>query len=90
MKMPKLIDREARRATVALLARGVLRPHEAATLAGVSLQLVRYWCRIAGVDWARIRNRRNADAWRKELQNGAKLVEAKTPRSGKQRPPASH
>lgn len=81
LKMPKLIDGEARRATLALLARGMMRPHEVAELAGVSLQVVRYWCRRAGVDWERIRDQRNADAWRKELNRGPRLVQEQAARA---------
>lgn len=78
-EMPRVIDREARRAALALLARGIIRPHEAAELAGVSLQVVRYWLRRAGVDWERIRRRRLGNAWRKEIKRGPRLVESEPP-----------
>jgi len=66
-KMPQALDRDARRAALALLARGLIRPHEAAELAGVSLQVVNYWCKRAGIDWERVRRTNLTRAWRKEI-----------------------
>lgn len=68
IKMPSAIDIDARRAALALLAEGVVRPHEAAELAGVSLQVMSYWIAAAGVDWQRVRKRRLAKAWGKTLR----------------------
>lgn len=74
--MPNAIDRDARRAALALLARGIIRPHEAAELAGVSLQVMNHWLRRAGVDWERMRRRVLGNAWRKEIKRGPRLVES--------------
>ena len=71
--MPLAHDTAAREAALALLARGMIRPAEAADLAGVSLQVVRYWCRRAGLNWRRIRQAKLADAWREELRRGRRL-----------------
>lgn len=84
-RVMRQLDPEARRVALALLARGIIRPHEAAELAGVSLQVVRYWIRRKGVDWERIRRRRLAHAWRKELRNGPRLVETETAQAGNSR-----
>lgn len=69
--MKRSTDPEARRVAVALLARGLVRPHEAAVLAGVSLQVINYWIRRADVDWERVRGHVLAKAWRKGLRNGS-------------------
>lgn len=74
--MPRTIDREARRAALALLARGILRPHEAAELAGVSVQVVNYWLRRSRIDWERVRRRVLGNAWRKAMKIGPRLVES--------------
>lgn len=63
------VDPEARRAALSLLARGEVRPHEAAALAGVSLQVMNHWIRRARVDWQRVRDARIAKAWSKALQS---------------------
>lgn len=68
-------DVEARRAVVSLLARGVITMPEAAMLAGVSRQLLRYWVRQAGVQHERARKGVITKLWRKALRNGPKLVE---------------
>ena len=60
-------DQEARSAALALLARGMLTPGQAARLAGVSHQLVRYWLKTAGIDWRRAWARRQASMWRREI-----------------------
>ena len=60
-------DDEARSAALALLARGMITPGQAAELAGVSRQLVAYWLRHAGIDWRRAWSRRMAGMWRKEI-----------------------
>lgn len=64
--MPKQIDPEVRRITCSLLASGMLRPSEAAEHAGVSLQVVNYWARSAGIDWQRMRRARVAKAYRRQ------------------------
>jgi hypothetical protein len=60
-------DDEARSAAVSLLARGMITPGQAAELAGVSRQLVRYWIKAAGIDWRRAWERRQAGMWRREI-----------------------
>jgi predicted HTH domain antitoxin len=60
-------DDEARSAALALLARGMLTPGQAAELAGVSRQLVAYWLKAAGIDWQRPWERRQASVWRREI-----------------------
>jgi predicted HTH domain antitoxin len=60
-------DDEARSAAVSLLARGMITPAQAAELAGVSRQLVRYWIKAAGIDWRRAWERRQAGMWRREI-----------------------
>lgn len=69
-------DDEARSAAVALLARGMITPSQAAELAGVSRQLVAYWIRQAGIDWRRAWSRRQAGMWRREIAslNGKVLL----------------
>lgn len=78
-------DGEARRAALSLLARGLITVAEATALAGVSRQLMRAW---AGKRLKRYRGTRRAviaKAWRKELMNGAKLVERQKPDAGSTR-----
>ena len=58
-------DLQARRAAVAMLAKGLMTVPEVAALAGVSRQLVRHWARH--LRWAAIREHRNAKLWRKEI-----------------------
>jgi vancomycin resistance protein YoaR len=60
-------DDEARSAALALLARGMLTPGQAADLAGVSRQLVYYWLKQHGIDWHRAWARRQAGIWRREI-----------------------
>lgn len=60
-------DDEARSAALALLARGMITPSQAAELAGVSRQLVHYWLKAAGIDWERAWRRRTAGMWRREI-----------------------
>ena len=76
------LDQEARRAVLSMLAEGTIRPHEAAKLAGVSLQVVDYWIRKANVDWEQIRDGRIGNMFRKKLNNGSRLVERKKPPAG--------
>jgi len=76
------VDTEAKRAALALLARGMVTIAEAAEHAGVSRQLMHHWVKRAGVDWQRIRRARRARWWRKELRNGPRLVETQKTRSG--------
>lgn len=63
----KTIDPDARRAAAALLQRGTLTVPEAAALAGVSRQVVRYWCKAAGIEIGQARAAVVAKAWRKAL-----------------------
>jgi hypothetical protein len=60
-------DEIGRNAAVSLLSRGMITPGQAAELAGVSRQLVRYWLKHAGVDWRRAWSRRQAAMWRREI-----------------------
>ena len=60
-------DDEGRSAALALLARGMITPGQAADLAGVSRQLVAYWLKHAGIDWRRAWDRRQASMWRREI-----------------------
>jgi hypothetical protein len=60
-------DNEARSAALALLARGMITPGQAADLAGVSRQLVAYWLQHAGINWRRAWERRQASMWRKQI-----------------------
>jgi transposase-like protein len=82
-------DAEARRAAVSLIARGIASIPEVARLAGVSRQLVRHWCKRAGVDVSRTRQRKLADAWRKEMRRGTKLVET-SPKGSARTAPDPH
>lgn len=89
------VDPEARRAAIAMLARGLLTPSEAAELGGVSRQLMRYWIKAARVDWLRIRKARNARNWRKQMGRGMRLIQIASPlqkeddleEKGRQAPP---
>lgn len=65
----KMLDREARRCVVAGVARGLITIPEAAMLAGVSHQVVRYWCRR--INWKRVRHRRISDWWTRAMKRGA-------------------
>jgi hypothetical protein len=60
-------DDEARSAALALLARGMITPGQAADMAGVSRQLVAYWLKTAAIDWRRVWQRRQAGMWRREI-----------------------
>lgn len=61
-------DPEARRAALTLLAQGQVTLSEAAELAGVSRQLVRYWANVAKLDWRKARSAYLAKLWRKEIK----------------------
>jgi transposase-like protein len=78
-------DPEARRALLALLAKGEASLGEVAALAGVSLQTAWYWCDKAGVDWKRMRDAKLGKAWRRELHNGPRLVETAKAGTGRSR-----
>jgi transposase-like protein len=80
-------DFETRQAVVALLARGEVTVSDAARLAGVSRQTARYWATSAGVQWRKIRRRRLAVLWRREMHNGSRLVEKPAPAAGAHKPP---
>jgi hypothetical protein len=57
-------DTSTKAAALYLLARGLATQSEAAKLAGVSRQVVRFWAQQAGVDCAKKRARALAAAWR--------------------------
>jgi transposase-like protein len=57
-------DENTRSAAVALLEQGDATLSEAARLAGVSRQVVRYWAETADVDWKRAREKKLAEQWR--------------------------
>lgn len=63
----KIIDPDARRAAVTLLRRGTITVSEAAVLAGVSRQVVRYWCKAGHVIIGQSRAVAVAKAWRRAL-----------------------
>lgn len=50
-----------------LLRRGLITVPEAAELAGVSRQVVRYWCRAAGIVVGQSRHARLSKEWRKAM-----------------------
>jgi len=60
-------DAEARSAALALIARGLLTPGQAAELAGVSRQLVHFWLKQHGISWQATHQARLATMWRKEI-----------------------
>lgn len=60
----KIKDPDARRAAVQLLRRGAITVPEAAMLAGVSIQVVRYWCKTGGIKIGKARSAVIAKAWR--------------------------
>lgn len=60
-------DEIGKYSALALLARGKVTPSQAAELAGVSRQLMRYWIRSSGIDWRRAWERRQAAMWRAEV-----------------------
>jgi transposase-like protein len=64
----KMLDPDARRAAVALLRRGTITVSEVAALAGVSRQVVRYWCKAARIDIGKARSLMLAKAWRRTLR----------------------
>jgi len=76
-------DDEARRVALALLARGLIKPGDAATFAGVSRQLVNKWLKTAKIDWKRMHYGVLRKHWNKEMRRGPKLVETTRPRSRK-------
>lgn len=61
--MPKLLDHEARAATLLLIRQGRADPGECAKLFGVSRQLVRAWVIRAGLQ--KILKKRHAAHWKK-------------------------
>lgn len=63
----KIIDPDARRAAVTLLRRGLLTVPEAAALAGVSRQVVRYWCKAARIEIGQSREAVIARLWRRAV-----------------------
>lgn len=63
----KIKDPDARRAAVRLLRRGTITVSEAASMAGVSRQVVRYWCAVAGVEIGKARSIAIAKAWRRAI-----------------------
>jgi hypothetical protein len=63
----KTIDPDARRAAVTLLRRGTITVSEAAALAGVSRQVVRYWCKSARIGIGATRAVMIGKAWRRAM-----------------------
>jgi hypothetical protein len=63
----KIKDPDARRAALSLIRRGIITVPEAAELAGVSRQVVHYWCRAAGVVAGQSRSAVLAKAWRRAM-----------------------
>lgn len=63
----KIKDPDARRAAVLLLRRGTITVPEAAVLAGVSIQVVRYWCKVARIEIGQARGAVITKAWRRTL-----------------------
>ncbi|TAL43827.1 MAG: hypothetical protein EPN91_05580 [Salinibacterium sp.] len=62
-----MIDLETKRAVLTMIQRGLVTVPEAARLAGVQRQLVRYWCRRARIVPAKARDGLLAKQWRKVL-----------------------
>lgn len=60
-------DDTARKAAIRLIARGLITPAQAAELAGVSRQLVRYWLLERGIDWHKNYDARLAKLWFNEV-----------------------
>lgn len=63
------VDHEARRAAIAILRRGYMTVPEVAAHAGVSRQLVRYWCKRAGVNFAKVRAARIGRLWLRHMRS---------------------
>lgn len=61
-------DDTTKRAAIAMLAKGAATLSEVARLADTSRQLVRHWAKQAGLDVAKIRERRIAREWRNLLK----------------------
>jgi transposase len=68
-------DDEARRVVLAMLARGLMRPADAARHAGVSRQLVNKWVRAKGINWERVLYAVQRKHWNREMKRGPRLVE---------------
>ena len=66
------LDAEMRQAVISLLAQGLIRPHEAAKLAGVSLQVVNYWIVESGVDWQKVRQHVIKRLYRRHYRKAAR------------------
>lgn len=60
-------DPVARRAAIAILKRGLMTVPEVASHAGVSRQLVRYWCKRSRVNFAKVRLTRIGKMWSREI-----------------------
>lgn len=56
-------DPDARRAAIVILRSGLMTVPEVAAHAGVSRQLVRYWCKRARVNFSKVRSARLAKLW---------------------------
>lgn len=76
-------DDEVRRVALALLARGLMKPSDAAEFGGVSRQLVNKWLKKAKIDWKRVHYGVLRKHWNREMRRGPKLVETARPRSRK-------
>lgn len=74
-------DAEARRVALAMLARGLMKPGDAAAFAGVSRQLVNKWLRKAKIDWKRVHYGVLRKHWNREMRRGPRLVETAKPKS---------
>lgn len=57
---------------MALVRCGTATVPEVAELAGVSRQVVRYWCKVAKVDIGKARSLMLSKAWRRRLALGRK------------------
>ena len=62
-----MIDAETKRAVLTMIRRGWASVPDAARLAGVQRQLVRYWCRRAKIVPRKARNAVLTRQWRKVL-----------------------
>ena len=62
-------DPEARRAAIVILKRGLMTVPEIAAHAGVSRQLVRYWCSKANLNFAKVRAARIGKLWGNTLRD---------------------
>lgn len=64
-------DSVTRAACLRMLGSGLVSAGEVALLAGVTRQLVDYWCRADALDWKTARQRKLAGQWRSAVQGSA-------------------